>query len=40
MATTASKIRDVMALLAQSITENAGEISIEGIPYNNQRARV
>lgn len=27
-----ASIRDVMVLLAQSITENAGEISIEGIP--------
>ena len=34
----ASEIRDVMALLAQSITENPGEIDLEGIPYNNQRS--
>ena len=34
----ASEIRDVMELLAQSITANPGEIDIEGIPYNNQRA--
>ena len=33
-----SEIKEVMALLAQSITANPGEIDLEGIPYNNQRA--
>ena len=37
-AKTPSEIREVMALLAQSITENPGEIDLEGIPYNNQRS--
>lgn len=34
----AVNIRKVMALLAQSITANPGEIDLEGIPYNNQRS--
>lgn len=38
MATTASEIRDVMTLLAQTITANKGEIDTKGLPYNNQRA--
>lgn len=35
---TASDIKKVMEPLAQSITENPGEIDLEGIPYNNQRS--
>ena len=38
MKTTASEIRDVMTLLAQTITKNGGEIDTKGLPYNNQRA--
>ena len=38
MATTVSEIRDVMTLLAQTITANGGEIDTKGLPYNNQRA--
>lgn len=38
MTTTASEIKEVMALLAQTITANPGEIDLEGIPYNNQRS--
>ena len=38
MKTTASEIRDVMTLLAQTITANGGEIDTKGLPYNNQRA--
>lgn len=38
MKTTASEIRDVMTLLAQTITANRGEIDTKGLPYNNQRA--
>ncbi len=38
MATTASEIRDVMTLLAQTITANNGKIDTKGLPYNNQRA--
>lgn len=38
MATTASEIRDVMTLLAQTITANKGKIDTKGLPYNNQRA--
>ena len=38
MAITASEIRDVMTLLAQTITKNGGEIDTKGLPYNNQRA--
>lgn len=42
MKTTASEIReeikDVMTLLAQTITANKGKIDTKGLPYNNQRA--
>jgi|GEM_PF-1433223 hypothetical protein len=38
MAITASEIRDVMTLLAQTITANKGKIDTKGLPYNNQRA--
>lgn len=38
METIASEIRDVMTLLAQTITANRGEIDTKGLPYNNQRA--
>lgn len=38
MKTKASEIRDVMTLLAQTITKNGGEIDTKGLPYNNQRA--
>ena len=39
MATTvAEKIREVMTLLAQTITKNKGVIDTKGLPYNNQRA--
>lgn len=38
MAITASEIRDVMTLLAQTITANKGKIDTRGLPYNNQRA--
>ena len=38
MKTTASEIRDVMTLLAQTITKNEGVIDTKGLPYNNQRA--
>ena len=33
-----SEIREVMTLLAQTITKNKGVIDTEGLPYNNQRA--
>lgn len=32
------EIREVMTLLAQTITKNGGEIDTKGLPYNNQRA--
>lgn len=38
MAITASEIRAVMTLLAQTITKNKGVIDTKGLPYNNQRA--
>ena len=38
MAITASEIREVMTLLAQTITANKGKIDTKGLPYNNQRA--
>lgn len=38
MKTTDSEIRDVMTLLAQTITANKGKIDTKGLPYNNQRA--
>jgi hypothetical protein len=38
METIASEIRDVMTLLAQTITANKGKIDTKGLPYNNQRA--
>lgn len=38
MAITAPEIRDVMTLLAQTITKNKGVIDTKGLPYNNQRA--
>lgn len=38
MAITTSEIREVMTLLAQTITANKGKIDTKGLPYNNQRA--
>lgn len=38
MKITASEIREVMTLLAQTITKNEGMIDTKGLPYNNQRA--
>ncbi len=35
---TASEIRDIMALMAQGNTKKTGEISIDGVPANNQYA--